>query len=469
MVSVATVQSPRVITPAQVLFDPERFAAHFLYILDKQKRLRLLQYNPAQHDFAIHRTGRDLVLKARQLGFSTMIQGELFRRAVTQTTTAITMSHDDATTQKLRRIQERFWEHCRLPGDVRPARKYNNSTLVSYPEFDSTVTIATAGSKDVGRGDTYTDFHGSEVAFWPDAEKIMAGSMEGGNPNITLESTPNGASGWFYDRCMEAASGSKEWTLHFYPWWWDKMYRIALDKGEILDLDDEEKYIMQQHNLSVEQIKWRRKKKATLKRLFVQEYPEDPESCFLVSGESYFGNMANCFNAPLNEKRDLLHKYSAGLDWGKENDFTDLFIIDVTARKQVDLLHINKLPWGVLRKRVADRCKHWGIKTVIAESNSIGSVNIEELRKLGVEVHPFNTSNISKADIMSDFYNAVHEENLQLLPIPEEKHQFESFVSTKLISGVWRIAAAGKGHDDIVISGGLSWYGRKYARIQIWP
>jgi hypothetical protein len=70
---------------------------------------------------------------------------------------------------------------------------------------------------------------------------------------------------------------------------------------------------------------------------------------------------------------------------------------------------------------------------------------------------------------MSDLYNALHEENLQLLPIPEEKHQFESFVSTKLLSGAWRIAAAGKGHDDIVISGGLAWFARKYARIQIWP
>jgi hypothetical protein len=58
---------------------------------------------------------------------------------------------------------------------------------------------------------------------------------------------------------------------------------------------------------------------------------------------------------------------------------------------------------------------------------------------------------------------------LQLLPIPEIKHQFESFVSTKLASGVWRIAAAGKGHDDIVIAAGLAWFARKYARVQIWP
>jgi hypothetical protein len=456
-------------SPASVLFNPEQFAAHFLYILDKQKKLHLFHYNAAQKDFMKNRTGRDLILKARQIGFSTMVQGEIFRRAVTETTTAIVMSHDDATTQKLRRIQERFYNHCKLPGDIQPARKYSNATLVSYPEFDSTVTIATAGSKDVGRGDTYSMFHGSEVAFWSDAESIMAGALQGGNPDVILESTPNGASGWFYDRCMEAMSGSKVWKLHFYPWFWDPTYRIKLEEGEILDFDDEELYLIEKYLLTPEQIKWRRTKKRELKRLFIQEYPEDFESCFLVSGDSYFGNVSNSFNAPLNAKYNPLHKYAAGLDWGKENDFTDLFIIDCTDRKQVALLHVNKLPWGVIRQRVASICKLWHIRTVVAESNSIGSVNIEELKKLDIAVHSFNTSNVSKADIMSDLYNALHEENLQLLPIPEEKHQFESFVSTKLLSGAWRIAAAGKGHDDIVISGGLAWFARKYARIQIWP
>jgi len=31
------------------------------------------------------------------------------------------------------------------------------------------------------------------VAFWKDAEKIVAGAMQGGNPMVILESTLNGA------------------------------------------------------------------------------------------------------------------------------------------------------------------------------------------------------------------------------------------------------------------------------------
>jgi hypothetical protein len=474
--------APIIPNPFDVLFDPEQFASYFLYILDKQKRLRLLRYNPAQRDFMGSRSGRDLILKARQLGFSTAVQGEQFRRAVTSTVTAITMAHDDQTTQKLRRMQERFWTHCRI-NSVQPTRKYSNATLVSYPDFDSTITIATAGSKEAGRGDTYSDFHGSEVAFWSDAERIMAGAMQGGNPDIVLESTPNGSTGWFYERCMEALRGEGVWKLHFYPWWWEPEYRIALEAGEVLTYNDEEAYLSTKYGLAPEQIKWRRLKQKELKRKFIQEYPEDPESCFLGSGLSYFGNLASNFHAPLKVEPILkaveadeangvkalpAHKYSAGLDWGRENDFTDLVILDITTCQQVDLLHVNKMRWGDIRKRVAAMCHKWGIGTVVAEENSIGSVNIEELRKLDVKVHPFSTTNTSKSEIMSDLYDAFNEKNLQLQPYPEAQYQFTNFVSTQLNSGVWRIAAAGKGHDDIVIATALAWYARKYARVQVW-
>jgi len=98
-------------TPTQVATNPERFAQVFLKILDKDKALVPLRWNRAQRHFHYNRTGRDIVLKARQIGFSTYIQGEMFRRAVTSTRATITMAHDDETTQLLRRMSNRFWEN----------------------------------------------------------------------------------------------------------------------------------------------------------------------------------------------------------------------------------------------------------------------------------------------------------------------------------------------------------------------
>jgi hypothetical protein len=223
-------------TPAQVAENPERFAQVFLRILDKEKNLVPLRWNKAQHNFHSKRTGRDLILKARQIGISTYIQGEMFRRTVTGTRTTITLAHDDNTTQMLRRMADRFYEHCKF-NSIQPLRKYANAALTTYPEFDSEAIIAKAGSVEVGRGGTYTDFHGSEVSRWPDAEKLIAGAMQGGSPDVILESTPNGAQGWFYERCMEALEGDGIWKLHFYPWWWDDGYRadeyINLTKDEL--------------------------------------------------------------------------------------------------------------------------------------------------------------------------------------------------------------------------------------------
>lgn len=444
-------------TPKQVVNSPELFADKFLKVLNKSKKLVPFTWNKSQKDFHSKRTGRDLILKARQLGFSTYVQGELFRRAVTQTRTSITLAHDGDTTAKLRMMADRFYENCRF-GDIQPERKYANASLTTYPEFESSCTIATAGNVTTGRGDTYTDLHGSEVAFWPDAESIIAGAMQGGNPDVILESTPNGAQGYFYELCMEALSKNGVWTLHFYPWWFDASYQLPLSDGHYLKYTDEENELAVKHNLRQEQINWRRNKIQELKHLFKQEYPEDAITCFLTSGNSYFGDMANVFTAPMDVEYHPDHRYYAGLDFGQSSDYTAMPILDLTAKVQVDLLHINKLAWAEQRKRIADKYNYWHVERMGAESNSIGSVNIEELQKMGLSIQPFVTNNESKAFIMSNLYEGIHSNGWKLQPYPVQRHEMQTFVSTQLPSGIWRLAADGDGHDDTVIGLGIGLY-----------
>ena len=442
-------------TPIQVAHNPEAFAAAFLKVLDKQKRLVPFRWNRAQRHFNANRTGRDLILKARQLGFSTYVQGEMFRREVTGTRTTISLAHDSDTTQKLRIMADRFWENCKF-NDIQPARKYANASLASYPEFDSYVTIATAGNLDTGRGDTYTDLHGSEVAFWKDAERIVAGAMQGGSPEVILESTPNGAQGYFYERCMEALTGDGVWTLHFYPWWWDAEYQLPLERGEYFEYTDEESNLVEKHNLTPEQIKWRRGKQAELKGLFIQEYPEDPITCFLTSGNSYFGDISHVWTAPMPAAKHPEHEYVAGLDFGQTNDYTAMVVLDNTAKQQVDLLHMRRLPWAEQRGRIVQMYRKWNCKKMGAERNSIGSVNIEALQDEKLTVVPFDTTNESKAGIMSELYEDLHTGGWQLQDHPVQRHEMNTFVSSQLPSGIWRLAADGEGHDDTVIGLGIA-------------
>lgn len=445
----------KILAPNDIAKDPEQFARVFLKILNKQKELVPFRWNRAQQSFHQNRTGRDLILKARQLGMSTLVQGLLFRAVVTDTNNTITLAHDSQTTQALRRIADRFYENCKF-NEHQPARKYANATLATYPDFDSTAVIATAGSQDVGRGMTYSMFHGSEVAFWPDAEKIVAGAMQGGNPEVILESTPNGAQGYFYNLCMEALDGNSIWKLHFYPWWWDDAYRIPLSDGEQLEYSSDEGNLVEQHHLDAEQIKWRRQKQKELKGLFIQEYPEDPISCFITSGQSYFGDLTGVFTAPGGAEYIDGHRYGAGIDFAQSNDFLSMTVLDGTDRRQVDKLHVNKLSWKEERNRIAQLYRKWHLPSALAEKNSIGSVNIEALQDMGLSIIPFDTTNMSKAEVMSNLNDAL-QSGWKLLDDEVYKHEFRIFVATQLPSGVWRLAAEGDGHDDTVISTALAY------------
>jgi hypothetical protein len=73
---------------------------------------------------------------------------------------------------------------------------------------------------------------------------------------------------------------------HFFPWWMERRYRAqAVAKSS---LTEEERELMLRHGLSVEQIGFRRQKRADFRGLARQEYAEDEESCFLASGDSVF-------------------------------------------------------------------------------------------------------------------------------------------------------------------------------------
>lgn len=440
-------------------------------VKDKSGAVARLQYNAAQHNLVENSTGRDIVLKARQLGISTVIQAEFFRACITRPTATITLCHESELTTEFRERVDRFFDNMTDP----PKREYANATVTTYPFYDSRAFIATVGGQagsTKGRGQTCTHFHGSEVAFWRDAGSVIAGALQAGNPEqVYLESTPNGAQGWFYERCMEALDGNNEWTLHFYPWWWDEGYRLPLDAGERLEYTDEEARLVEAHNLTPEQIKWRRAKIHELRgvggtaNLFPQEYPEDAKACFLLSGAGYFGSLAGVFVAERVEYNPE-RKYFGGLDFGQTEDYTVLSIIDGHTNAQVDLLRVNRLPWADMRRLVVEYARKWNLQALLAEKNSMGSTNIEalhtELKSVGLETSlmAFTTTNETKAQAASMLHSALYDAEipLRLLPLPDQQREMRAFQAKQSILGTWQLAAPAGEHDDIVIANMLANY-----------
>lgn len=444
------------------------YAGRYLRILTKRGRIAPLVLNRVQRHFLDHATRRDLVLKARQVGVSTAIQGRFYQIATTQTAVTATLSHEDDSTQRLRRMADRF--HQMMPRELRPARKYANSSVTTYPDTHSEANIATAANVNTGRAGSHTHIHCSEVAFYRDAGSIMAGMLQAGDPDwIVMESTPNGAQGYFYDMCMEALEGEGQWRLHFYPWWWEPAYTLPTARGESLALDPEEEALRARLaregvDLTDGQVLWRRAKRVELKHLFPQEYPEDPVECFLTSGSGFFGVLpTHALEAPLDPAPDPQHAYVAGLDFGQSNDYTALSVVDVTAGVEVARLRMRRMPWAEMRRRVVDVCHRFGVTRLDPELNSMGGTNIEELRRELAERHvetdvvPFNTDAWSKARVMGALHEALHSGALRLQHDVVWDRELRAFTSKQTATGHWRLEGADGEHDDTVIARALAW------------
>lgn len=446
-----------------VATNPYLYAAKLLHIQDDNDQIVPLVYRPIQIDYLRNRTARDLILKPRQIGFSTAIQAEIFRHSTTRPTRSLTLADDRPNLEKLRRMQQKFYDY--MPHSRKPARNIANSYLTTYPHFNSEVMIGTAGNVNIGRAGSYRIQHYSEVAHYKDAQSIMTSALQGGKPFwVVCESTPAGAQGWFYERCMEALNEPDEsvWKLHFYTWFDYSEYRLPLKPGQTLEYENEEQALVAKHNLSPEQINWRRYKiKEMGYRGFVQEYPEDPITCFLTSGDGVFTIDASHLYDGLEYNPE--HTYVAGLDWGQSNDYTAFSIFDATAYKEVVLTRARQRSWHSMRADIIDLCGKWHVEKMMPELNAAGS-NIENLwasiedAKLDTVIEAFNTTNRSKDMLVKYMQRGLTEDNLQLLDIDYATQELRAFQTKQTASGLWAYSHPPGGHDDTVIARMLANY-----------
>lgn len=239
------------------------------------------------------RTGkvRALILKGRQQGVSTYVGGRFYHRATNYRGNRVyILTHEQDATDNLFAMVERYHEHC--PDVVRPPTGKSNAKELTFPELDADYAVGTAGTKAVGRSQTIQLFHGSEVAFWPNAPTHFAGVVQAipdlPGTEIILESTANGMGGEFHERWQQAERGEGDFIAIFVPWFWQDEYRRPVPPGFVMS--DEEREYKGLHELDIEQIVWRRFKIAQLKdeALFQQEYPSTAVEAFQMTGHDSF-------------------------------------------------------------------------------------------------------------------------------------------------------------------------------------
>ena len=254
---------------------------------------------------------RLIILKARQLGFSTLTEGLIFHACATRkNVNALIVAHREDATANLFRMSKLFYDE--LPAPVKPMLRASNAQELVFenpsklrserearPGLRSRIRCATAGGRGIGRSDTLQCVHLSEYAFWPDGADGKASTLAGilqavpslPGTMVVIESTANGFED-FKERWDAAVAGENDFEPVFFAWFENPDYSMPVVPGT--EWTPEERDLKAAYRLTDEQLQWRRWCIANncggSLDMFRQEYPSSPGEAFLHSGTGVFNN-----------------------------------------------------------------------------------------------------------------------------------------------------------------------------------
>lgn len=295
------------------------YTESFLRIRTKEGKMQKLVLNQPQEKLyrAIqeqYQRGvpiRLIILKARQMGFSTITGAIIFHRTATRPDTeSLVVAHKADATANLFGMYRTFYEQ--LPELVQPMRKAANGQEMildnpsknpedrrKHPGLRSRIRCATAGGQGIGRSFTVQNVHMSEYAFWPgDKNLTFAGIMQAvpdaPGTIVIIESTANGFDDFkdkWDDACAAWERGERDgFRPVFFAWWEMPQYRRPVPPD--FQATPEELEIAAAYGLDMEQICWRRwcirNNCGGSLDLFHQEYPASPDEAFVASGACIF-------------------------------------------------------------------------------------------------------------------------------------------------------------------------------------
>ena len=232
-------------------------------IINKEGQRIAFVLNDYQKLFLTAITNKDVILKSRQIGYSSLILGIFtIDFLLAENSRSVCISHDAPSAQKLFDRVKFFIKSAEEKG-LAINLKYNSRNEMVNSDKNSSFYIGAAGSKAFGRGDTITNLHLSEFAYYPEPEAMLASVLQAVVPNgrCIIESTANGMNYFktFWDKSKANETGFK---THFFD---NKFY-----SNEFLEV----------------------KKKELGDYLFKQEYPQTDLEAFLSSGSLFFDKEA---------------------------------------------------------------------------------------------------------------------------------------------------------------------------------
>lgn len=273
------------------------------FIVDKDNKSVRFKMTDEQLEYYDGMHSRNIILKARQLGFTTEVCIIQLDLALFHSKQCALIAHTLPDAERLFRNKTKY-AYDRLPDQIKasnPITKETTSELVF--QKGGSITVSTSF-----RGGTLYSLHVSEFgkicAKHPHkAREIVTGAFEAvpKNGKITLESTAEGRSGYFFDYCQESENnhlkgkdlGILDWKFFFFSWWKNKDYQIPVTDTLQLRLVNYFEELDAKYGIktNAEQRAWYASKEKTLGEDMKREYPSIPAEAFAQSVEgAYYSN-----------------------------------------------------------------------------------------------------------------------------------------------------------------------------------
>jgi hypothetical protein len=355
-------------------------------------------------DIAEGRPVRYIILKARQMGLSTVIEALCYWWTTThKNIKSVIIAHETEASGNLYEMFKRYFDNSHPT--FQPRRKYNNKKELVF-DVDDTIKeeykaegkpapglgsqIKTLVAKEgKGRSATIHFFHGSEVAFWEAKADVVSSAVQAvplaPNTFAFLESTANGVGGYFYDEWQAAKKGESAFKPLFFAWHEHAEYEIP---GKVEVYDDEEQELLEifkEKGYPEEhwdwKILWRREKKKEFRtdpKKFYQEYPKDDTEAFLASGRPVFDTkiLQRMENIATKNSHHIFGQVVANPDSGSQEKYI-FEEVPITFQDQDPTpLKVWELPLK------ADSTKHTpAAKYIIGVDVSEGKLNVEDPKK----------------------------------------------------------------------------------------
>lgn len=189
-----------------------------------------------------------------------------------------------------------------------------------------------------------------------------------------------------------------------------------------------------------------------------ETYRQEILAQFLESSGAVFRHVQE--RATLKRRDPYEGHFFFGVDWAQKQDYTAIAVIDADTHEMVDWDHFTGVSWSLQRGRLRTLYDAWKPQSIIAESNSVGSPNIEALQQEGLPVVSFETTASSKPPLIESLALAFDRAELTVLDdavLVGELLAYERKVSA--MTGRSQYSAPEGLHDDCVIALALAWHG----------